>query len=85
MGSNIICFAFGVLFYMLVVPIVDQVASLVCTILEEFKGKHSVKIVEYNAKADKIVQELEKPYEVSHAIGFEVPTYEEYEEYEEDE
>ena len=85
MNQNIMWFALGVLFYMFIVPILDQLCSLICLKMEEKKGEYNLKIVEYNSKADKIVKELEKPYEVSHAIGFEVPTYDEYyDDYEED-
>jgi hypothetical protein len=83
---NLVWFILGISFYMVFAPILDQIGSLICTMIESAKSSFTLNIVESNKKAELIQQELEKPYEVSHAIGFEVPTYDEYyDDYEEDE
>ena len=83
---NLVWFILGISFYMVFAPILDQIGSLFCTMIESAKSSFTLNIIESNKKAELIQQELEKPYEVSHAIGFEVPTYDDYyDDYEEDE
>jgi hypothetical protein len=55
--------------------------SAICTVIEVFKAKCSVKITEYNSKISQINAAIDGP--VAHPIGFHyTPVEEEDEEYE---
>ena len=54
---------------------------MVCTIFEEVKAKHGLKIAEYNHKISTIG--LDNDRRAAHPIGFQIP--EEDDDYEEDE
>lgn len=75
---ELLFFILGTLFYVFFLPVVEQITSLIVQKLEAVKGKYNVEVISRNVEAEKISSETD--YQVSNAIGFEVPTYEEYEE-----
>lgn len=82
MSMNLIYFIGGILFYTTILPIIEQLTSLIIQKLEVPKGKCNLDIIKYNHEAEEI-QLSEQPQD-TYAIGFEAPpVYEEY--YEEDE
>lgn len=68
-------FLLGVLTYSFVIPIVEQIVSVLLTSLELVKGKLTLKITEVNCQIKK-AQESESESK-THAIGFCAPFYEE--------
>jgi hypothetical protein len=77
----LVYFILGTMFYVFILPVVEQLTSLIVQIIEARKGKYNVDVIRYNAEAQEIAEGQE--YTVSNAIGFEVPQYDEY--YDEDE
>lgn len=76
-------FLMGGLFLYILLPILESIMSAICTIIEVFKAKCSVKITEYNNKISQINSAIDGP--VTHPIGFQCTLIEEEdEEYYED-
>lgn len=74
-------FLIGGLFLYILLPILESIMSAICTVIEVFKAKCSVKITEYNSKISQINSTIDSP--VAHPIGFQyTPVEEEDEEYE---
>ena len=76
-------FLMGGLFLYILLPILESIMSAICTVIEVFKAKCSVKITEYNSKISQINSAIDGP--VAHPIGFQyTPVEGEDEEYYED-
>ena len=74
-------FLMGGLFLYILLPILESIMSAICTVIEVFKAKCSVKITEYNSKISQINSTIDGP--VTHPIGFQyIPVEEEDEDYE---
>ena len=66
-------FLMGGIFLYILLPILESIMSAICTVIEVFKAKCSVKITEYNSKIAQINLQDESP--PAHPIGFHyVPT-----------
>lgn len=68
-------FILGGLFLYFLLPILESTVGAICTVIEAFKAKWSVKITEYNSEITQINLELEKP--VTRPIGFQYTPIEE--------
>lgn len=65
-------FILGIVFITFIIPILDQLLSLILTFLEMVKCKWSLKIAETNTLI-KQAAEPEEPEEKKYYIGFTVP------------
>lgn len=72
-------FILGIVFYAVVIPILEGVASAILSYLEVFKGKCAVEVAEYNH----IISKMDDEPVASHVIGFQAPVAEE-DDYEDD-
>lgn len=70
-------FILGILFYAIVIPLIESLVVLIATFIEVIKGKLTVKITQSNVK----IQQLTDGYENSpkNAIGFTVDSKKYYE------
>ena len=74
-------FLLGGLFLYICLPILESLMSAICTVIEVFKAKCSVKITKYNSEIAEINMALDSP--TAHSIGFQyTPEEEDEEEYE---
>lgn len=74
-------FILGILFYMAIVSILENIVELICSYIEVAKGKNTLKIVEMN----EVIQN-EEEYTDTNVMGFQYTPHsedDEYEEYEE--
>ena len=78
--TETIAFIAGVGFVVIVLPIAEQVANVIATVLEVIRAKASMYITRCNVDMEKMQNELEGN---GQAIGFEVPS--DYYYYDEDE
>ena len=79
--KKLLYFILGVLSYMMVLPVLEALVTLLVTAFEIPKGKLSLKIAHLNQELAEIGEEKHQTY----AIGFRAPTpADEYEEEEED-
>ena len=74
-------FILGILFIEVVIPIVESLVNLILTWIEVAKGKSSFTIAQLSADIAKINEPEKQP---QRAIGFVVPSDENYEEEEDD-
>ena len=74
-------FILGILFIEVVIPIVEALVNLILTLIEVAKGKSSFTIAQLSADIAKINEPEKQP---QRAIGFVVPSDENYEEEEDD-
>ena len=74
-------FILGILFIEVVIPIVEALVTLILTWIEVAKGKSSFTIAQLSADVAKINEPEKQP---QRAIGFVVPSDENYEEEEDD-
>ena len=74
-------FILGVLFIEVVIPIVEALVTLILSWIEVAKGKSSFTIAQLSAEIAKINEPEKQP---QRAIGFVVPSDENYEEEEDD-
>ena len=79
--KGIIYFILGILFYMIIIPILETLTTLFATSLEIPKGKLSLKITKLNDELSKVGDEPQ----VTHAIGFRYEPEEDFEKEEDDE
>ena len=61
-------FFLGMMFIYILLPILENLTSLICTGIEVIKAKYSVKITEYNSRISQINSGFET--HSKHAIGF---------------
>ncbi len=78
---NILFFGLGVLFIVLILPLIQELSELMCLMLETLKSIFA-KIV---AKKNLEIEELNAPEVNTNAIGFEIPSCIEEEYFEEEE
>lgn len=78
------CYILGMVTIVVAMPIMEQIADIVCGYLEILKGKNTKKVLKINKEIEDLQMQLE-PINTN-CIGFEVPNQEEYEddEWEED-
>ena len=62
-------FLLGGIFFYLILPILESIMSVICSVLEIFKAKCNLKITEYNSKISEINYQQEE-FSVAHPIGF---------------
>lgn len=62
-------FLLGGIFFYLILPILESIMSVICSVLEIFKAKCNLKITEYNSKISEINYQQEE-FPVAHPIGF---------------
>lgn len=74
-------FILGILFIEVVIPIVEALVNLILTWIEVVKGKSSFTIAQLSADIAKINEPEKQP---QRAIGFVIPSDENYEEEEDD-
>jgi hypothetical protein len=80
---ELLYFILGVIFVLLVSPIIESLCTLILTGMEVIKGVWTLKIQKINAQIRKV--NLEYPDEPPHhQIGFVIPSSSEEEEYEDD-
>ena len=80
------CFILGMIFLLVVEPILDTIVETIQTVFEALKAKISVYILHKNVEISKLnaeIQEYEEPQETQ-AIGFALPQEEYYDDDEED-
>ena len=80
------CFVLGMIFLLVVEPILDAIVETIQTVFEALKAKISVYILHKNVEISKLnaeIQEYEEPQETQ-AIGFALPQEEYYDDDEED-
>lgn len=80
------CFVLGMIFLLVVEPILDTIVGTIQTAFEAIKAKISVYILHKNVEISKLnaeIQGYEEPQETQ-AIGFALPQEEYYDEEEED-
>ena len=80
------CFVLGMIFLLVVEPILDTITSTIQTAFEAIKAKISVYILHKNVEISKLnaeIQGYEEPQETQ-AIGFALPQEEYYDDEEED-
>lgn len=78
------CYILGMVTIVVAMPIMEQIAEIICGSLEILKGKNTKKVMQINKEIEDLQMQLE-PINTN-CIGFEVPNQEEYEddEWEED-
>lgn len=79
--THLLYFGAGMLFYIIAIPVIESIVSLIETALKAKEYQISVKIAEYTSEIAKI-QSDEEDISAASAIGFAMP--EEIEYYEED-
>lgn len=67
-------FIFGIIFEDALMPLIVSFTEFIQLILEKHKGKMAVEVAKHNQEVQKITEELEKPYEETSVIGFQVPS-----------
>lgn len=72
MYTYFLFFIFGILFISFIIPILDQILTVILTFLEMIKCKWTLKITETNTLIKKAA-EAEEPEEKKYYIGFTVP------------
>ena len=80
------CFVLGMIFLLVVEPILDTIVGTIQTVFEAIKAKISVYILHKNVEISKLnaeIQGYEEPQETQ-AIGFALPQEEYYDDEEED-
>ena len=80
------CFILGMIFLLVVEPILDAIVETIQTAFEAFKAKISVYILHKNVEISKLnaeIQGYEEPQETQ-AIGFALPQEDYYDDEEED-
>ena len=80
------CFVLGMIFLLVVEPILDAIVETIQTVFEALKAKISVYILHKNVEISKLnaeIQEYEEPQETQ-AIGFALPQEEYYDDEEEE-
>ena len=80
------CFILGMIFLLVVEPILDTIVEAIQTVFEALKAKISVYILHKNVEISKLnaeIQGYEEPQETQ-AIGFALPQEEYYDDEEED-
>ena len=83
---NLVFFLLGALTVEALVPIVDKLVELICTIIYFFTTAIGSKIVKIDHTTQKMVEDSQEDMPLMPQIGFEVPSQNEYEvEFEEDE
>lgn len=80
--NPLIYFICGIVFVVLIMPILQGFSDFIYTKFEVYKSNMSVKITENNFKISKLNMELEP--QSTHAIGFHVEDDYLYDDYEED-
>lgn len=74
------CYILGMVTIVVAMPIMEQIAEIICGSLEVLKGKNTKKVMQINKEIEDLQMQLE-PINTN-CIGFEVPNQEEY--YEDD-
>lgn len=85
-NKSLIALLAGFSMPIVIIPLINGIMELIEGVFEIIKGGQIKKITEINIENTKLAEELETlqtPYATS-AIGFEVPSEEEYEVYEDD-
>ena len=77
------CYILGMVTIVVAMPIMEQIAEIICGSLEILKGKNTKKILKINKEIEDLQIQLEPLEPINtNCIGFEVPNQEEY--YEDD-
>ena len=63
-------FILGILFAYIILPVLESMMGVICTILEEYKAAHGVNIAKYNYQVSKIGLDDTR---AAHPIGFQIP------------
>lgn len=66
----------AIITYIIVIPVLEQIATVLCTWLEVLKGIATLLITKINVA----IENMQEPEHYSQAIGFEIPQDEYYEE-----
>jgi hypothetical protein len=75
----------GIVTYILILPILEQIAALICQALEYLKGLLLYQSAKIQIKIDKLTEEVSENNSKTSAVGFVIPEEEEYYEEEDDE
>jgi hypothetical protein len=70
-------FIYGVVFYIVAIPIIESVAETLTTLLEIPKGKASIPVLKMSKKIQEMQVDLEK-HDESMCFGFDIKSSEDY-------